>query len=194
MPVTVEGGLADPPRIGLKMRQARLARRLTLRELAETVGCSESLLSKIENEKRVPSLQMLHRILQELNISIGSLFSLPADNVIYRSGQRVVLNLNRGGRTQGQGVQLEALSAGGELLYASIHIIAPGGYSGGNITHQGEEVGYVLQGSVELNIGEDTHVLHPNDSFFFRSDIPHRYRNISDEVAKIIWVNSPPTF
>ena len=46
----------------------------------------------------------------------------------------------------------------------------------------------------ELSVGSETFRLRKGDSFFFRSDLPHSYRNIGKQVAKVLWINSPPTF
>jgi hypothetical protein len=37
-------------------------------------------------------------------------------------------------------------------------------------------------------------VLAAGDSFFFDSSRPHGYRNVGETVARIVWVNSPPTY
>ncbi|MCK9549797.1 helix-turn-helix transcriptional regulator, partial [Aquamicrobium sp.] len=72
--------------LGLRLRLARQMKGLTLKELAESSGCSESLLSKVENGKVLPSLPMIHRIVQVLETNISWLFDEPADNegVIFR--------------------------------------------------------------------------------------------------------------
>jgi hypothetical protein len=59
--------------------------------------------------------------------------------------------------TSGKGIQLEQLvpSSRGHLLQGSIHVIAPGGCTRGKIAHEGEEVGYVLSGELELTLGEE---------------------------------------
>jgi len=59
---------------------------------------------------------------------------------------------------------------------------------------QSEEMGYVFEGVVELSVGNQRWRLEPGDSFHFRSDLPHGYRNIGSTLARILWVNTPPTF
>jgi len=187
-----------PPglKIGLKLRQARKARRLTLKELADRIGASESLLSKIENERVIPSLQTLHKIVSELGISIGALFSAdaPSEQIVFRKGQRPILSMDTVGRGQGRGIRIESLALSHELLYPSIHIVAPGGETGGTINHVGEEVGYVLEGELHMTIDGKEYVLRQGDSFFFRSELAHGYRNEGDSEARILWVNTPSTF
>ncbi|MCY1246279.1 HTH-type transcriptional regulator PuuR [compost metagenome] len=82
----------------------------------------------------------------------------------------------------------------GGLLQANIHVVWPGGSSDGQIEHQGEEVGYVIEGQLELMLGDDVYLIGPGDAFTFSSQVPHGYRNAGDVVAKILWVNSPATF
>jgi len=181
--------------IGRKLRQARKIKGLRLKQLADAVGCSESLLSKIENDKARPSLQMLHNIVGQLGITVGSLFTEPDthSSVVKRPGERAIIRMDS---MTADGVRLECLvpEEGGKALYGSIHIVEPGGGSAGAITHEGEEIGLVLEGSFELTVEGKPYTLHTGDSFFFESHLPHAYRNTGDVTAKIIWINSPSTF
>ncbi len=52
----------------------------------------------------------------------------------------------------------------------------------------------MLSGKLELIIGKETYHLMTGDSVFFRSPLAHGYRNISEEVARVLWVNTPPSF
>lgn len=192
-------GANDAPpqlRVGLKLRAARKARRLKMRDVADAVGCSESLISKIENDKVFPSLPMLHKLAAELGTSIGKMFaeSNPDGDYVARKGQRPLLNLEAIGRDTGTGIQLEGVAVNGELLYGSIHIVEAGGSSGGTITHVGEELGFVLEGEVEIMLGDKPYLLKEGDSIFFPSELPHGYRNPGDKTARILWINTPPTF
>ena len=184
--------------IGAKLRNARRARRLTLKALADKAGCSESLLSKIENDKVRPSLQTLHHLVSSLGITIASLFvrSDAEESVVQRRGKRFILNVGATGGRWAHGVSLECVvpTEAANLLNGSIHIIEPGGGSGGSIKHAGEEVGYVLEGRVELSVGGRSYELEQGDSFFFQSDLPHGYRNVGETEARILWINTPPTF
>ena len=199
----VEALAADdsPPRtmsdLGPRLRQARKAHKKTLRVLADEVGCSPSLLSKIENEQATPSLRTLHRILAALDTSIVHLFT--GDTVhdeisLMRAESRPAVKVSHTGN--GAGILLERLTPtfSDLLLDANIHTLEPGAESGGDIQHAGQEVGYVLQGRVELIVDGKSHFLGQGDSFFFASSLPHRYRNIDPDVSRILWVATPATF
>lgn len=75
----------------MRLRHARLAQEITLKQLALKVGCSESLLSKLENEVASPSLAMLHRVASALETSISDLMAenWVADSPVVKAEQRV---------------------------------------------------------------------------------------------------------
>lgn len=179
--------------VGKRLRRARRLKGLKLAELAQAVGCSESLLSKIENDKAKPSLQMLHKIVGQLGITIGGLFAerQAAGRIVTRAGERAIIRMDEAG-----GVRLESLvpEEGAEILFGSIHVVEPGGGSSGAISHLGEEIGYVLEGVFELTVGSQTYLLYPGDNFFFPSELPHSYRNPGALQTRVLWINSPPTF
>lgn len=183
-------------KIGVRLKHARRIKGLRLRQLAERVGCSESFLSKIENNKVNPSLQMLHRIVTELDFTIGEILSQDIDEntVVMRAGERPIIRIVPNRKTEG--IHLEWLIPPGDarLLSGSVHVVHPGGGSLGVIEHEGEEVGFILEGEIELEVDGKTYTLKQGDSFFFRSELPHGYRNPGETIARILWINTPPTF
>ena len=175
--------------LGVRLRHARRVAGLTLLQLAQKAQCSESLISKIENGNAAPSLASLHRMAVALNTNIAALTSTvaPPSGPVMRNGERPLL----AGTISLERITLPAANG---LLQANIHIISPGEASDGMIEHMGEEVGYVLEGIVELLLGDKQYVLQPGDSFHFSSDVPHGYRNNGNVPAKILWVNTPATY
>lgn len=181
---------SQPPSLGVRLRHARLVAGYTLLQLARKAECSESLISKLERGLATPSLAMLHRLAVALETNIAALTTeeiLP-DGPILRNGERPVIKAG--------GIALErlVLPKRGGLLQANIHIVEPGEATDGMIEHAGEEIGYVLEGTVELLLGDERFVVQPGDAFTFPSHVPHGYRNVGENVARILWVNSPATF
>jgi transcriptional regulator with XRE-family HTH domain len=183
-------------RIGVRIRHLRQLRGLGLRTLAAQAGCSPSFLSRVENGVVNPSLTTLHNLVGVLETNISELFAETADDAewVARAGRRPVIRTDS--LRQRSGVELERLApyTKGNLLQATVHIVAPGGGSDGAIRHVGQEVGYVLEGRLELTVDGETCVLETGDSFFFESQRRHGYRNPGPEVARVLWVNTPPTF
>lgn len=58
--------------------------------------------------------------------------------------------------------------------------------------HEGEEFGYVLQGSISIHIGPKTYKAKKGESFYFTSDKKHYLT--SKNGALLLWVSSPPSF
>ncbi|WP_223998309.1 cupin domain-containing protein [Aureimonas sp. SA4125] len=188
--------LATAARLGVRMKLARQMRGMTLKAVADAAGCSESLLSKIENGKASPSLPMLHKVVQVLETNIGWMFEEVdgEEGIIFRAGARPLIALDP--LRRGEGISLERVIpySPGHMLQCNIHHVDADGASAGPIQHSGEEVGYLIAGEIELIVDEKTYKLSPGDSFVFRSELPHHYRNVGTERASIFWVNTPPTF
>jgi transcriptional regulator with XRE-family HTH domain len=179
--------------IGARVRHARIIAGVRMRELADAIGCAESSISKIESGRVVPSLPMLQRIVEALGRNLSSFFGadLDAPGIIQRAGKRVV-TANDPIR-DGKGVSYERMvSFGhGNLLEANIHIVEPGGGREDRVTHQGETLGYMLEGQIELTIEKSAYTLSAGDSFSYKNHLTSSYLNTGSSVARMLWVNTP---
>lgn len=184
-------------RIGYQLKRERRLKGLRLVDLAEATGLSPSLISKIENNKINPSLSTLHRLSQVLGTSVSALFAMDEnlDKVVLTQDQRPVAGKVQG-IVQWEGIEAEIMIPyeEGRLLEGFVFVMEPGGHSGGVLQHEGEECGYVLEGELELTVGAKKYNLKAGASFFFYSNIPHSYRNPGKSTARVIWINTPPTF
>lgn len=179
--------------VGARLKHARLLAGVRMRELAAKVGCTESMISKIENARVVPSLPMLQRLVAALDRDLTSFFGSNPDapGVVLRAGERPVTTTDP--IRDGRGVRYERLVpfGAGNLLEGNIHLIEPGGVKNDPITHQGETVGFVFEGQLELTIEGSTYALKAGDSFFFKNHLTNRYRNPGTGIARVLWVNTP---
>ncbi len=187
--------------LGAELRGLRKAHRLTLQALAEKSGKSVSFLSKIERGLARPSITALQDIAEALEVPIGWFFQndgpVPADErpYIVRAGRRRRLTYSGVTTTDYMGFTDYLLSANldGQLALGISHY-EPGGTAGDDLyTHQGEEAGLVLEGEIELKLGDDVFRLGPGDSFSFPASIPHTYRNPGKIKSAIVWANTPVT-
>ena len=185
-------------KIGGRLRHARLMKGMSLKDVAAGIGVSESFISKLENDKVQPSLAVLHRLVAFLGINVAAMFSNETEGngplFVMRAGERPTINTRL--RQSADGVVLERLipQTRNSLLQVNIHQVVAGGGSHGLISHVGEEMGYVLEGILDLTVGDQTRRLFAGDSFSFPSEEPHGYANPGEELARILWVNTPPTF
>ncbi len=179
--------------VGARLKHARQLAGIRMRELAAKVGCTEGMISKIENARVMPSLPMLQRLVEALGRDLPSFFGSNPDapGLVLRAGQRPIATTDP--IRQGHGVHYERLIpfGAGNLLEGNIHVVAPDGAKHDPITHQGETMGYVIQGQLALNIEGTTYVLNAGDSFFFKNHLTNSYRNPAQQEARVLWVNTP---
>ena len=72
--------------------------------------------------------------------------------------------------------------------------VKKGGTSGvRNMYHPGDELIYVLEGTIRVAIVDEVHTLSKGDSLSFKSHLPHRWDNVGEDDAKVIWTLSPFT-
>ena len=102
---------------------------------------------------------MLHRLTGVLGANVAVLFAAPDEigGLISRPGDRPVIVTDR--LRMGKGIRLEHLIpySHSYLLQGNIHHIDSGGQSDGNTVHSGEEVGYVIEGEIELTVDRRTY-------------------------------------
>ena len=184
---------AEGLQIGARVKHARQLAGIRMRELALKVGCTESMVSKIESGRVVPSLQMLQRLVAALDRDMASFFGsdLSSPGLILRAGQRPLVATDP--LRTGSGVAYERLVpfAAGNLLECNVHVVEPDAQKQDPITHQGETVGYVIEGQIELTIDTTAYALSTGDSFFFKNHLTNSYRNIGPGRARVLWVNTP---
>lgn len=56
------------------------------------------------------------------------------------------------------------------------------------ISHEGQEFNYVLEGELEIKLGEKIMALHPGDSIMFSSTVPHSLRAVGETDVKMLTV------
>ena len=183
---------AAPPaeaELGPKLRKMRKDLRLGIVEAATQAGISPGFLSAIELSRANASVATLHRLAATYNSTVLEFFDLPGHTRrLLRPGQRRVLHTR-------SGVEIELLSVGNKMLEPMLFRVPPSTGSDGSYSHVGEEFIYVLKGTLELWLGElERHLLRAGDSFWFESNVGHRWFNPSDEDAVLIWINTPLTF
>jgi quercetin dioxygenase-like cupin family protein len=82
---------------------------------------------------------------------------------------------------------------GNHAMMPVINTYDEGGGMADPTTHEGEEFVHVFEGQVELTVGKSEPILlEPGDSAYYRSDVPHSFRNAGRGVARFFGVTTPP--
>lgn len=168
--VTDEGGDIRVAVAG-NMRRVRLARGLSLRELATQTGLSKALLSQIERQIANPTVSTLTRLAAALDVSFSELTrSSLTEPLVIRAADR------------------SANTTGARLLFSMMErrrfdvsegFLEAG--DGGVMSDHGRgsiEYGYVVTGAVELTVGEQTIALAAGDAVRFSAALQHIYRSV----------------
>ena len=184
----VQNGKRDGE-MGSKLRQMRQRLGLGIVEAASLAKVSPGFLSAIELSKANPSVATLQRLAATYNTTVLEFFDMP------KHARRLIKPDQRRTLTTESGVCIELLSIGTKMLECMIFRVPPKAGSDGSYSHVGEEFIYMLQGELEIWLDEwECHTLKPGDSFWFESNLGHRWFNPSGKEAVLIWVNTPLTF
>lgn len=180
-----------------RLRQARGAHAMTVRTLASRIGVSPSLISQIETAKVRPSVNTLYALAVELGLSVdellfGSQLTGPAgppgaaDHAasVQRAGTRASVAL-------APGVRWERLTGASETGVDFLQLTyEPGCASvpeGTQHRHTGREWGFVVSGTLRVEVDGEVTVLQAGDSISFSSSVVHRLSNPADGPARAIW-------
>jgi len=176
-------------RIGARLRQQRLTRGLTMSEVAEQAGLTAGFISQLERDLTSVSLSSLYRICAVLGIRAGDLIDdVPEGRLIRRDEQA------RRSLAMGDTEHL-LLSSGDERRFHVTESRIPPGVSAGEELYTlpaDVELAYVVQGSLEMRVGEETHLIEEGDTFTYSPRDPHTWRNPSErEEAVVLWTALP---
>lgn len=186
-----DGGGQDGVNIGERLRAMRHLRRLTLKQVADRAGLSESFLSQVERAQTSTSIASLQKIAAVMNIRLSDLFEQEGERrprVLHREA-RPVLSYGKLGR------KFLLTPRPLDNLEVFVCEFQAGGSTGDEpYTHgDSEELLIVLSGEIHLQLGAELHALKAGDSIDYRSSVPHRVVNVGAEVASTLFIISPPS-
>jgi len=151
--------------LGHRLRDRRQQLKLTLKEVADGAGLSVGFISQIERGITVPSLVSLISVCRVLKAEVGDFLAQPrGDKPVTRHQQRPIYALG------GNAVSYERLSAAfpGNVL-RSVLIHEPPGFRSEPTSHEGEEIYFIIEGSLTVEIDGEPNILETGDSIHFPS-------------------------
>jgi len=184
---------------GSEIRLLRLAKKMTLQDLAKLSGRSPGHLSQIERGAIEPSLAVLQSIAEALGVEVGFFFPAEAGannkehRVVVRSQTRRRLSRTYSFDTAEIGFEDFLLSADlGLDLCMGLARISPGGATNpGGVSNDSHHCGYVLSGQVDLYVEGEKFRLREGDSFSFDGRRQHVVRNETAVMAEVVWCVTP---
>ena len=175
--------------IGNKLKELRVLKGLTQEELADRSELSKGFISQLERNLTSPSITTLMDILQCLGTSIGEFFNEAPDEQIVFGKQDYFVKVDTEYKNEIKWIIPNAQKNTMEPIYLTLEA---GGSTCPDTPHEGEEFGYVLQGTVSIHLGSKTYKAKKGESFYYTADKTHFLSSKSGAV--LIWVSSPPSF
>lgn len=176
--------------LGARLRAVRVNQGLSQRELARRAGVTNGTISLIEQNKNSPSVASLRKVLQGIPMGLAEFFALDVpskEKVFFRADELVTL-------TDGPIVFRQVGAAHGDCNLQILHeSYAPQADTGkAMLSHESDEGGIVVEGRIEITVGDHRQILGPGEAYFFDSRLPHRFRNVGDCKCTIVSACTPP--
>ena len=172
--------------IGKRIRRARLDKKISLDTMANETGLSKEMIKKIEGGEQRPSVGTLLQISRTLHIDSNFLLKEQDDTIAARSKAYTQRTDNYAYTPLTPNAQNKHLKA------FRIVVEAQSSHDGVGFQHEGEEFVYVLEGNIEVQVGDHINILKTGDSLHFNSGVKHDLRNTGKKSAELIVVVYAP--
>lgn len=181
----------DSSILAARLNRLRIERGWTLADLSKQTGLSKPYLSRLESGQRQPSLAALLALARSYDTPLQSLL----DAGTPAGASPVVIQGNRAQIQRGNGLRYRAISGGGALVNLSaVHVTVPRRRRQTALArHDGEELLYVLSGTLNLVFEHESHVLSPGDAAHFNARMPHRLSAAGTGDAEVLMVAYVPS-
>ncbi len=183
--------------VGRDLRALRQSKQVTLQKLADQIGRSVGYLSQVERGLSDLPIADLRLIAEVLKVPMGLFFtasdsgpqlSAQESRYIVRASQRRRLGSPETGITE----ELLSPDLGGSFE-TFLTVIEPGAEREQPIDRGAEEAAYLVSGSLEIKIGENSFTLNEGDSFRIEHEA-FSWRNNTERRAVLVWSLSPPVY
>lgn len=169
---------------------------MSQRELASRAGLTNGTISLIEQNKTSPSIASLKSLLDAIPMSIAEFFATLEDanetKIFFTADEFIEV------APQSSPTALSLRQLGNAMTH-TLQILdesyPPDADTGPEfLSHQGEEGGVVVEGEIEITVGDQVRLLGSGEGYLFDSRQPHRFRNVGSKTCKIVSACTPPTF
>ena len=160
--------------IGPFVRKLRKERGLTMVQLAERIGFSQGYLSKVEKSKSAPSVSTLIKIAKALDVRLSHLFGeseFETSISFIKKNERT--EMVRNGSAFGYRYEALAPQFFNRRMDPYILTKKSGSKSTPAFQHEGQEMLYVLEGTMEFFHGTKKFTVEAGDCVYYDAGVPH---------------------
>ena len=176
--------------IGAKIRNLRNQNGLTQEELADRTELTKGFISQMERGLTAPSVSTLLDIVECLGTNLSDFFHeenelqivYPKEDYFEKEDEHK------------NSITWLIATAQSRSMEPILVQLQPGQSMPEDKPHEGEELGYVLDGEIRLHYGEDVYTVRKGDSFIFPANRKHKISSACKKVSSILWISSPPSF
>jgi len=180
--------------LGKRIKRIRLQRKFSVQDLAEKTGFTKGYLSKVEKSKKAPPVSTLGNIAQAFNVTISSLLGEESSRTslcLVRRGESPLIA--RDGTAFGYSYEAMAYNYPNKIMEPFILTLPLGRKKKTFYQHEGEEILFVIQGSMKFIHGSKQYIVNEGDCVYFDSSIPHFGESIGRKEVKCFMVICNPT-
>ena len=195
----VDHHMSTEMKLSQKIKTLREAHNLSVAELAERCACDVSVIEGLEAGTLPASLAPLIKITRALGVRLGPLMDDDENlgPVYIDADQMEEVNRVKSLATSSDAGDLSyfSLAAGRPSRHMDPFVITvtPSGETDHKlVSHEGEEWLYGMEGCIEIEYGKDIYVLHPGESIYYDSIVPHQVRAHDNQNAKFLAVVYTP--
>lgn len=175
--------------IGAKIKNLRTLNGLTQEELATRCELTKGFISQLENNNNEPSISTLQDILTALGTNLKDFFSEDEEEQVVFTKDDYFSNDEKT-----HNITWLVPNSQKNAMEPIIIELQPGCILTKDMPHEGQEFGYVLKGKLLIVIANKVYKAKAGESFYYNTNKVHYLKNMSNEVAKVIWISCPPNF
>jgi len=180
--------MVDEKKIPKKIRQMRLERNMTQKDLADAIGVTKGYISRIENADSAPPVGTLIALAQALEIELNTFFEAEDPEVYFtltKRDQRPTVARDKMIDAQYEHLALNFPKRAFESYV--IKVPGPTRMSQPN-QHKGQELIFILKGTVEFNVNGHSQTLEEGDAIHLNSIYPHSGTCLSEDGAELLGI------
>ncbi|BCJ95590.1 transcriptional regulator [Anaerocolumna cellulosilytica] len=178
-------------KIGEKLKELRVQKSLTQEELADRAELSKGFISQLERDLTSPSIATLVDILQCLGTNLEEFFTNTSpEQVVFKKTDYFEKYDNE----LKNKIKWIIPNAQKNMLEPILLTLDPGGSTYPDNPHEGEEFGYILNGSINLHLGNKIYKAKKGESFYFKAGKEHYITASDKQGATLLWISTPPNF
>lgn len=177
--------------IGSKIKELRIQKNLTQEELADRAELSKGFISQLERNLTSPSIATLVDILQCLGTNLEEFFSgTSSEQVVFKKSDY----FEKYDSELKNVIKWIIPNAQKNIMEPILLTLEAGGSTYPDNPHEGEEFGYIINGSITLYIGNRHYKVKKGESFYFTANKQHYIKASEKSGATLLWVSTPPSF